>query len=232
MKKIFIILISLFLASTANYAQNCGRKLTKGSTWEYTTYNRKGKVIGKFRYELIDVKKEASSTTYLIESKNYNKKDKLQDTFQYEEICKNGNIYIDMKRTTSGMNSNKPSENEDIEITVKSSMLDYPGTSVAPGTMLDNGSFTATSKSEFITTEISIDVSNRKAESIEDKQTPAGTFKCVKITSDIDSKIVIVNQSGKGIEWYNEGVGLVYSEYYNQKGNLFSYSVLTGLNIK
>lgn len=50
--------------------------------------------------------------------------------------------------------------------------------------------------------------------------TPAGTFECVKITEDVDSKMAFVNTTGKNKSWYAKNIGLVRQEVFDEKGKL------------
>ena len=55
---------------------------------------------------------------------------------------------------------------------------------------------------------------------------PAGTFDCVIVTSDTDTKMMIAKHT-KSKNWYAKGIGLVKQEDYNKKGKLIGKQVLT-----
>jgi hypothetical protein len=63
-------------------------------------------------------------------------------------------------------------------------------------------------------------------EALENMTTPAGTFKCYKIASTIETKSMI-SITTHTVEWMAKDVGVVRSENYNKKGKLTSYMVLT-----
>jgi hypothetical protein len=67
-------------------------------------------------------------------------------------------------------------------------------------------------------------------DAIEDVTTPAGTFNCVKISYDIETK-TFMTMRASGIEWYAKDVGVVRSESYNGKGKLTGYSVLNDIKL-
>jgi len=75
---------------------------------------------------------------------------------------------------------------------------------------------------------MTISITNRKVEAVENVTTPAGTFECYKISYDIATKMMI-NVKMKGTEWYAKNVGLVKSESYNNDGKLMGSNLLTGL---
>jgi hypothetical protein len=68
-------------------------------------------------------------------------------------------------------------------------------------------------------------VTNRKVEAVENITVPAGTYECYKITYDIESKMMFKVQT-KAVEWYSMNIGLVKSETYDQKGKLAGSSEL------
>jgi len=69
-------------------------------------------------------------------------------------------------------------------------------------------------------------ITNRKVEAIEDITTPAGTFTCYKISSDVETKMMM-KISIKSVEWYAKNVGTVRTESYNNNGKLTGYTLLT-----
>jgi len=73
---------------------------------------------------------------------------------------------------------------------------------------------------------MSISISNRKVEAIEDITTDAGTFSCYKISYDATTKMGIT-ASSKGVEYYSDDIGMVKSEAFDKKGELLSTTVLS-----
>jgi len=75
---------------------------------------------------------------------------------------------------------------------------------------------------------ITIAITNRKVEAVENVTTPAGTFECYKISYDIDTKMMFTVKV-KGVEWYAKNVGLVKSESYSTDGKLMGSNLLVGV---
>jgi hypothetical protein len=65
-----------------------------------------------------------------------------------------------------------------------------------------------------------------KCLAIEDVKTPAGTFKCHKITQKITTTAVIITTTQTMVSWYAPNIGTVKTETYDDKNNLVSGSVL------
>ena len=68
-------------------------------------------------------------------------------------------------------------------------------------------------------------LTNRKVVAQESVTVPAGTFDCLKITYDLESKAMI-KITGSATQWMAVGPGLVKSESYDKKGNLISSQLL------
>jgi hypothetical protein len=76
---------------------------------------------------------------------------------------------------------------------------------------------------------MSIGISNRKVEAIENVVTDAGTFSCYKISYDATTKMGGFTVASKGVEYYNNDIGMVKSEAYDKKGELQSTTILSTL---
>jgi hypothetical protein len=74
---------------------------------------------------------------------------------------------------------------------------------------------------------MTVSVTNRMVELVEDVTTPLGTFACTKITYDVTSKMLF-NINGKGAEWLSAEQGLIKTESYNDSGKLQGSSLRTG----
>jgi len=94
------------------------------------------------------------------------------------------------------------------------------------GDVLKSGDMTMSFSSGGMTImTMTISISNRKVEALQDVTTDAGTFKCYKITYDINTKMGF-SVSAKGVEYFNEDVGLVKSESLTKDGVSQGYTLL------
>jgi hypothetical protein len=116
---------------------------------------------------------------------------------------------------------------QNMEVKITGDMLDIPSNPIA-GQKLKDGTLNIALSSEggpaFMNTTITI--TNRKVEGIETITTPAGTFECVKISYDVETKMLFTIHT-HAVEWYAKNTGMVRSENYNSKGKLDGYTVLT-----
>jgi hypothetical protein len=84
-------------------------------------------------------------------------------------------------------------------------------------------------ESGFVVLTINMNVTNRKVESFETVETPAGKFECVKITYDSESKTKLFKTTSTNIEYLAKGVGVVKTETFDKKGRKSSSMMLTKL---
>ena len=67
-------------------------------------------------------------------------------------------------------------------------------------------------------------------EGLEEIKTAAGDFAAWKINGNIESKFGFMRVAFKTVEWYVENVGVVKSEYYDNKGKLMGSGELQSIN--
>lgn len=232
MKTITFTIAALALMVSTGYAQtDCQPYVptSKGTTWEMTNYSSKDKETGKVAYELIDKVATGSDLTFTIKAISYDKKGEETFTNTYEAYCVDGKFEFDM---AFKINGEAMQSYEDMDVDVDATEFEMPSMDAAPGTTLKDGSLVVkagTSSVPMFT--MTILITDRKVEAIEDKKTPAGTFECIKLSQKIRTKMV-VNIEGSSKEWYAEEVGIIRSESYNKNGKLMGYSELTKLEKK
>ena len=192
---------------------------------EYKQYDKKGGLTGSSIQKITDIKKTASSTEVQIAAESFDAKGKSVGSMQLSARCEGGVYYIDMKNLIGqqSMESYK-----DMEMTIEGGNLEIPS-SMKPGDLLKSGDMKMAFSSGGMTImNMTINISNRKVEAVENLTTPAGTFECNKISYDVATKMM-VNVKTRGIEWYAKGVGMVKSETYSTDGKLLGSNLLTAL---
>ncbi len=226
MKPIILSILLVFAIITC-FAQDICRPYVpeqKGTKWEITNYSGKGKVTGRTTYELVDVVIDGNSTTYTINSKSFDQKDKEVFASTFEAYCKDGKFEFDMAMKMDG---NSMKSYKDMEFDVDASTFEIPSMDASAGTALDDGSLIVKIGSGSVPVfKMTIEVTDRAVEAREKRETPAGSYDCIRLTQTVSTKLV-VNIQGSSKEWYAEGVGMVRSESYSKKGKLMGYSELT-----
>jgi len=227
MKHILLSTVIGAFMFTGIVAQDCPMYYPdqENTQMEYKQYDKKGNLSGSSVQKIISIRKSAGSTEAEIASEHFDAKGKSLGSATLTAKCENGVFYIDMKNY---MSQESMESYKDMEMTIEGGDLEMPRTMKA-GDVLKNGNLKMSFASGGMTImNMSVSITNRKVEAVENITTPAGTFECYKITYDVATKMMI-NVKMKGTEWYAKNVGMVKSESYTSDGKLAGSTLLTGL---
>lgn len=217
MKKLILFLLSFilvaFTASDCSYYFN----MNVGDEIELQTFDEKNKLTGTNK-QTVTAKTNDKIT---FRSVSLDKKGKEIGNALYDVICENGVLKIDMK---SMLNAEVMKAYDPSTISIDATHLEMPS-NLTVGQALPDGHITVKTTGDMAMLVSEIKVFNRKVLAKEDVTTPAGTFECYKLSSDLNSKIAFIKTSGSAMEWYSPEKGIVKSESYNKKGELTGYTV-------
>lgn len=222
--KLFLLVAVMLSFVSVISAQDCTFyfPVKKGTITEVKNYNGKDKLTGSVKSKVID----QSADKVKFSSEVFDEKGKSLSTGEFEVQCKNGEYVMDMNSFLKGVDKNAY---KDMDVKIEATELTIPA-KLAVGQKLNDGQITMKVSNQFMTImNMTVKILNRQVVSFEDITTPAGTFKCAKITYDMEAKIMGTTRS-KVTEWLSEKVGVVRSELYDQKGKLSSYSVLASIS--
>jgi hypothetical protein len=167
-----------------------------------------------------------------IKGTAFDNKGKEITSMNFEYICDQGVLKMDLKRFIP---KDMFGSDEDIEFEMEGDYLELPesleiGQSLKDGMI--EGKMTMEGNPAMADMTMSVKIFNRKVEAKEDITTPAGNFTCYKISYDMESSTKVMGMNNKvnlkGVDYVSEGTGVVKTESYNKKGSLSSYSLLTG----
>ncbi|MDX2047334.1 MAG: hypothetical protein SFU87_11140 [Chitinophagaceae bacterium] len=219
MKKL-LVMIFLFVSSHL-FSQTCGYfPAQEGAVFEMQTFNEKGKL------QLINtsVVKVINGDKITIDAKVVDEKNKPVTSMTYDAICKDGNLTIDGGAfVPAGMFEGK--NNATVSITGDKIVYSQ---ALNSGQTLPDASIGIKMEMQGMPFPFNSDVkiTNRKVVGEEEITVPAGTFKCWKITYDIQYKMLI-SFRGTAVEWIAPGKGFIKSESYTKNNKLAGYSVRT-----
>ncbi len=223
-KKLLLVVAVMLGGAFILQAQDCTFyfPVKKGTTTEMKSYNGKDKLTGSVKSKVID----QSSDKIKFSSEVFDEKGKSLSTGEYEVQCKDGEYVMDMNSFLKGVDKNAY---KDMDVKVEATEMTIPA-KLSVGQKLNDGQISMKISNQIMTImNMTVKVLNRQVVSFEDITTSAGTFKCAKITYDMETKIMGTTRT-KVTEWISEKVGVVRSEVYDQKGKLSSYSVLTSIS--
>lgn len=220
MMKIASLLIALTLSATITLSQNCTLYIPNsvGTELHYQMTNGKGKIEGSYTHKVISIKESGGRTTIemLQTFMDPSSPDDIlmQDTIRFH--CKDNVFYIDMDKY---VNQEQMEAFKGMEIKVVTEDLMYPP-KLSTGQILKDGSIRIEMETGMMNMSMTTNIINRKVEAYETITTPAGNFKCYKISEDIESKMGFVNMTLHNVVWIVKDIGTIRSESYNKKGKL------------
>jgi len=219
MKKLFILTIVVFFGLTVS-AQKAFFPSKTGTKLTYQSFDKKGKMAGQTKYTVKDLSGSGSNfkITYQVESI-----DAKGNRVYIDEVTvkqEGDKMYFDM---SNFLNKAAFQQNGEIppSIEVTGNNMEIPLIPV-PGTSLPDASVTMAMKMGFISLKMTVNLTNRKVETLEDITVKAGTFNAFKLSGDVNGTILGIKVNSKGLDWYAYGIGLVKTESYDKKGDLQS----------
>jgi len=229
MKKLTVLLFAgLLLSATVNlFSQECVfySPVEKGTVLTHSSYDKKDKLTGTSTQTVLDNYIENGEQTVKLRNEYQGVDTDSVFMTELEMKCKDGRYYVDME---SFIGESMLAPYSEMETTFEVENMTIPA-KLKAGDVLDNGRVGVTiSNNDMKIMTISVNISNRKVEAIEEVTTPAGIFECYKISYDMSTKMLITIKAST-VEWYAKNIGVVRSESHNKKGKLTGYTVLTGL---
>lgn len=226
MKKIISSSAVLILLLANLSAQNCTMYFPSkvGTVLNYVYSEKVDKPVSSCTYKLVSQETQGKFLVNNIAGESFDKKNKSKMAFTFTSKCDGNSFYIDMKSFLSGMDMKNMSD-----FKIESSELQIP-MGLTAGQKLNDGWISFSMKVESpVSMEMKTTITNRVVEGFEDITTPAGTFKCAKITYDSESEAMFMKTKLRVLEWYSVNIGLVRSETYDKKGKLLGFNVLTSI---
>jgi len=174
-------------------------------------------------YEIKDVVIDGSSYKCSVSSTSYDKKDEEIFNVDFEVMCTDGVYRADL---SNFINPYMKESFGNAEIKISGNELEIPK-NLAVGTSLPDANTHMEAEIGILTMKMDMEVTNRKVESKEKVSTPVKEFEAYKVTADEHVKMSIMNRNTKSVYYYAEGYGQVKAEFFDKKGKLDNYMLLT-----
>jgi len=226
MKSIYTTLIAFCLFTFLGFAQNnCSKyyPMEEGTSFQYTNYDKKGKLSGTIDYTTTNYRKENGLEIVTMKISTKDKKGNKTVDFYYDISCDGNGISIDFK---SLGNMGMLQQFEDMETEVTGTNLIIPN-ELTVGQELPDSEMKMKISMAGVSMNINVITKDRKVIGEENLKTPAGSFNCIVLQSTTESNVMGKKMSYTTKGWIAEGVGMVKQESYDDKGNLMNYSELT-----
>lgn len=221
------LMITFVIGGGALQAQDICESLAsmkKGTVIEYTTFTKKDKPDGVQRMEITESKEIGNRKYSTVHSVFEDKKGKEVADLTYNLECEDNVFYIDLRnlidpQAYAGMTS--------MEMEWDGVANTIPG-NIKVGDQLPDANLSMKASSGGMSIlSMNVDVVDQKVVAKEVIETSAGSFDCFKIESTTHIK-AIFKSTTNSVHWFSPKVGTVRTESYDKKGNLSSYTLLTG----
>jgi len=209
-------------------SQDCATTdlLKEGTKWEMTNFNKKGKVEGVNKYEILSADISEGVYTWKLKMDMTDKKDEVFSEVTTEIVCEDGIFKMNMEQFTSPATMQSI---EEMDVEIDATDIEYP-TDYDENTTLPDASIKIKAGMNGMTImNIETYVTDRKTENKETIETSAGSFDCLKMSQTTELKNKLINVKTTSKEWFLPGFGVIRSESYDKKGNLSGYMELTSL---
>jgi uncharacterized protein YfdQ (DUF2303 family) len=226
MKPLLLIAIFCYSSISALRAQDCPMYYPdkENTQMEYKQYDKKGGLSGSSIQKITSIKKTAASTEIAVSAESFDAKGKSLGTANLKARCEGGVFYVDM---STYLNMQSTEAYKDMEMSVEGGNLEMPSGMKAGDALKDGNLKMSFSSGGMTIMNMTVSITNRKVEAVENVTTPAGTFECYKISYDIATKVGITMKMNS-VEWYANKVGMIKSETYKD-GKLMGSNVLSAL---
>jgi hypothetical protein len=225
MKKLLILsALALFIANTSFAQCNEMFDYQEGTSWQWSNYDKKGKLLGKSMQKIEKFAKTSNGFEVTISMVQADKKGEQTEPVSMDMACKDGVVYFDMKKFIP--DEYLQDDEGEVSVEVTGDNLEMP-TNLKTGDYLKDASVTMNlgGSGSPMALNMTVEIFNRKVDGEEVLHTPAGEFDCFIISQSIKTKAVISMQM-ESKEWYSQGTGMIKSESY-RKGKMIGYNILT-----
>jgi hypothetical protein len=186
MRVLFTTFIALSLVLVGRTQECTTTELLKeGTKWEMTNYNKKDKIEGINKYEVLSA--DISGDVYTWKLKML-MKDKKGETFSEattEIVCEDGIFKMDMEQFTSPAIMQSV---EEMDVEIDATDIQYPTDFDENTTLPDASIKIKASMSGMTVMNIETYVTDRKVENKETIETEAGSFECLKMSQTTELK--------------------------------------------
>jgi len=214
------ILLVAFLMGQAQ--DNCSQyyPMQEGASFSYNMYGKKDKLDGTSTYKVMEVTTASGETKAALNVSFQGGKKGETFEMDYNFTCTGDGIRIDFNSLLPTEMMNQYGD-MDVEMDVTGTDIELPN-NLSVGQELADADVNVAMNISGMKMNIEAKTTNRKVIAKESVTTPAGTFECVVLTSDISSKAMFAKVNLSDKLWLAKGVGIVKQETYNKKGKLDS----------
>ncbi|NIK91575.1 DUF3108 domain-containing protein [Mangrovimonas sp. CR14] len=224
-----MLVLSFFVGSCSlGFSQNCEgyHPMKKGVEFETKSYDKKNRLESTTKNVITQVTNKGGQTVAVVHAVTTDSKGEETVNANYEMICDGDKITVDtITLLKEKLSSSLSESNSDAEAKVSGTNAAMPN-NLSVGQELPDSTMEMEIQSGSLKMDFGVKSFNKKVVGEETITVPAGTFDCVIITENSETKMMITKKGTNKI-WYAKGVGMVKQEEYNKKGDLVGVILLS-----
>ncbi|MFD2828680.1 DUF3108 domain-containing protein [Leeuwenhoekiella polynyae] len=223
------LLFVLLVTATGMAQESCSSyyPINKGVRYEVTTYDKKNNALTLTKNEIVAVTDGIPLKATVHTTVTNLKKDKTTVDANFHILCSGGKITMDLNEMLQET-MQEQLDGKDASVAITGTDFELPN-NLEVGQGLPDIKTDIAVKSGAINMNFHIYTTDRKVIGRESVTTPAGTFECLVITQNVDTKMLFAKNTTTKI-WIAEGVGMVKQEDYKSSGKLDEYQMLTAFS--
>lgn len=225
--RIYPLIIVFLLSSLGLSAQEVFFATKEGVILEYKSYDAQGKESGTMHYTIMKVDRigKDMNITYQIEALDAKNKQIFKNELTI--TTKGGVLYTDISEF---LNEEilKKSDDKSSKVKISGNKLETP-LNIKPGDPLPDANMEIAVKKRIINLKMSMKITERKVESIENISVKAGDFETYRFRSNISASAMGIKTKNLTREWVARGIGMIRSETLDKNGKTTSYTSMRNL---
>jgi hypothetical protein len=226
----FSLLVLFFTFSLNGFSQNCEFyfPLVENRGVQLQNFNPRDRLQSSQEIRVQRVETTGEKVTATMESRVFDQRGREQHQGSFQVSCTGNQMMIDVQ---SMLDPNLMEGFQGMEVQVEGSEIILPS-GLAAGQSLPDAEMNMKVVTGGLTfADIHFTISNRKVESRESVEVPAGTFECYKLSYETFMETrtmgIPIRVSGRVIEYHAPGIGAVRTETYDSRDRLQGYTVLS-----
>jgi hypothetical protein len=228
--KISLLLIIAIISPLPGSAQNCDFyvPLAEDRGMQLQSFNQRDRLQHTQEVRVQKVETDGDRVIATMQSTMFDQRGREQHQGSFQVICSGNQLMIDVQ---SLLDPNVMEGFQGMEVQMEGNDIVLPS-SLAVGQTLPDAELTMEVTSGGLTfANVHFTISERKVESRETIQVPAGEFDCYKLSyaTHMETRTmgIPIRASGRVVEYHAPGIGAVRTETYDSRDRMQGYTVIS-----
>lgn len=202
--------------------------LVEGTGLKYENYNQRDRLQHTQEIRITSVEERDGAIHARLDARVLDNRNRVQSEVEYGVICSGDVLQIDLQ---SILNQEVFEAYQGMEMQIEGGEMIIPSDLSVGQDLPDSEMHISLRSNGMQMAEMQIKITNRRVTARESITVPAGTFDAYRIEYDTQFETramgIPIRSSSKTVEFHAEGLGVIRTEYYNERERLQGYQVLS-----